>query len=351
MHCVVFSALIATLTLSSCKFDDNNIIPPADKIGSVFVLNEGNRGASNSSLSVYNPQTKSVVNDFFATANNAPLGDSPTSVSFYNGNGYVTISNSGKIYVIDPLTGKLVKKITDLNSPRYMVGAGGDRAYLSNLYSNHIDVLNLLNNTVEKKIDLKEGQFVDQFVKVGHFVYTNCWSYGTQILKIDTRSDDVVGSVEVGVQPMCLFLDAKNNLWTMTDGGYEGNPIGNEDPKLVCLDLNLNIIKEFTVKREPMARSVKMAMANLGETIYFQNLNLFKLHINSTELPNSPFIDLSTKNVYGLAVDPVSDDIYMSDAVDFVQNGAVLRYDSQGKLLDSFTVGINPGAFSFHFVR
>ena len=48
---------------------------------------------------------------------------------------------------------------------------------------------------------------------------------------------------------------------------------------------------------------------------------------------------------YGLTINPVNGEIYVSDAVDYVQSGTVLRYSQDGELLDTFNVGINPGSF------
>ena len=46
-----------------------------------------------------------------------------------------------------------------------------------------------------------------------------------------------------------------------------------------------------------------------------------------------------------VAVDPVNGDVYIADAIDYQQQGMVLRYSSDGKELDRFYVGIIPGAF------
>jgi hypothetical protein len=58
-------------------------------------------------------------------------------------------------------------------------------------------------------------------------------------------------------------------------------------------------------------------------------------------------IDADERLLYSLGVDPVSGDIYLSDAIDYIQAGLVFRYNRYGTLLDSFTAGIIPGSFCF----
>ncbi len=50
---------------------------------------------------------------------------------------------------------------------------------------------------------------------------------------------------------------------------------------------------------------------------------------------------------YGLDVDPVTSEVYVADAIDYVQQGVIYRYSSSSEPIDTFTVGITPGAFCF----
>ncbi|MEZ5071810.1 MAG: hypothetical protein R2751_12845 [Bacteroidales bacterium] len=61
----------------------------------------------------------------------------------------------------------------------------------------------------------------------------------------------------------------------------------------------------------------------------------------------NPYVDTWVGGFYGLGIDPLSSDVYVADALDFVQRGLVLRYSSSGTILDSLRVGVVPSGFSF----
>ena len=51
--------------------------------------------------------------------------------------------------------------------------------------------------------------------------------------------------------------------------------------------------------------------------------------------------------VYGLSDDPHTSEVYIADAIDYVQSGVVYRLTGEGLPVDTFRVGITPGAFCF----
>ena len=53
------------------------------------------------------------------------------------------------------------------------------------------------------------------------------------------------------------------------------------------------------------------------------------------------------RTYYGLGVDPVNSDVYVADAVDYMQSGVVYRLNATGEQIDKFTVGIIPNGFCF----
>ena len=71
------------------------------------------------------------------------------------------------------------------------------------------------------------------------------------------------------------------------------------------------------------------------------------MNVTDNTYPATPFIASSGNNYYGLTVDSVRNEIYVSDAVNFSGAGKVFRYSTSANLIDNFNVGISPGDFLF----
>lgn len=84
---------------------------------------------------------------------------------------------------------------------------------------------------------------------------------------------------------------------------------------------------------------------NWSVAIYFINKAVWRLPVTADKFPVKPFLPYNNTLYYGLTINPVNSEVYIADAIDYVQNGVVLRYSPDGELLDEFYVGIIPGAF------
>lgn len=279
----------------------------------LFITNEGNFMYGNASLSYYDPEKKHVENEVFARANAIKLGDVAQSMVIRNGIGWIVVNNSGVIYAIDINTFKEVGRITGFTSPRYIHFLSDEKAYVTQIWDPRIYIVNpktyQITGYVETDMDFETGS-TEQMVQYDKYVFTNCWSYQNRILVIDTETDKVCDQITVGIQPTSLVMDKYNKIWTVTDGGYEGSPYGHEAPSL-----------------------------------YFINKAVWRLPVTADKFPVKPFLPYNNTLYYGLTINPVNSEVYIADAIDYVQNGVVLRYSPDGELLDEFYVGIIPGAF------
>ena len=317
----------------------------------LFIVNEGNFTYGNASLSYYDPIDKTVENEVFVRVNGIKLGDVAQSMVIRDGLGYIVVNNSGVIFVIDIDTFELKGKITGLLSPRYIHFLSDEKAYVTDLYAFSITVINPKTFEIIKRIPVnipsKDQPSTEQMVQYKNFVFTNCWSYDNKILVIDTTTDSVVDYIEVGKQPTSLIIDRYNKLWTITDGGYTGSPYGQEAPALYCIDAESRKI-EKTFEFNLGESGSELCLNGNRDSLYFINKHVWKMSVKDNTLPSTPFLENNTQNHwYGLTVDPYTSEVYLADAIDYMQPGMIYRYSSQGELTDKFKVGIIPGAFCF----
>ncbi len=351
--------IIISLLANSCMNDDDwyNLNEFNEASSGVFVINEGNFMYDNASLSFYQPDSLKVYNSVFADANGAPLGDVAQSMKIRDSLGYITLNNSGKIYVINTNTFEYSGKITGLTSPRHIHFISETKAYITDLYSKSITIVNPLTLEVTGEINVNNNHpdfaqhSTEQMIRYGKFLFVNCWSYDDKILIIDTESDNWVDSISVPIQPRAMVMDKNETIWLLTDGGFAGNPFGHEAPTLVQIDPQLreiNSIQEFSLSTSP----ADLAINNTGDTLYFINGDVYRQSIYNNSNPElfvaSPYQGAYDRGFAALGIDPENGDIYIADAIDNIQRGAVYRYRPNGTALDTFKVGIIPTAFSFN---
>lgn len=355
----IIISLMILLMLVSCMKDDElwEIHKPGiQSTTALFVVNEGNFMYENASLSFYDIQNGKVYNNVFYNTNALPLGDVAQSIRIRDSLAYIVVNNSGKIQVIDTRTFEYKGKITGLTSPRHMHFISDTKAYVSDLYARKISIVDPQTLEITGSIDINNGnaQFqqhnAEEMIQYGDFVFANCWSYDNQILVIDSRSDEVVDSIEVLIQPACMVMDKNNKLWVLTDGGFQGNPYGYEAPGLIRIDAEYRQV-EKTIRFEKGDHPAGMAINGTGDTLYFINRHVYRLAAIAETDPEifieSPYPG-GSGGYYGLIVDPATSEVYVSDAIDLVQNGVVYRYRPDAMPVDTFKVGIIPGAFGFN---
>lgn len=367
MKKVVFLIIIGMLFLSSCMKDNslrNFNRLHANKVGhDVFIVNQGNFGYGNSSLSYYNPVTKTVLNNIFYKTNALPLGDVANSMTIHNSLAYIVINNSGKIYIINKNTFQYVGKITGFTSPRNIRFINNYKAYVTDMYSKSIQIVNpqTMKITGHINIDNHNPNFSqhnsEQIVLYQNLAFVNSWSYDNKILVINTNTNQLIDSITVPKQPNTMVLDKNNKLWVLSDGGYSGSPYGQEMAALTQIDPKTKqVIKTYTFSN--MADSPTGLCINPAkDTLYYLNPasyggkvklpGVYAMSITASSLPKTPLINQNSKNFYALGDDPGNGTIYVSDAMDYTEDGKVFVYSPTGNVEDSLTVGIIPGSFCF----
>jgi hypothetical protein len=355
LRIILYSFFIA-IFLPSCMEDDILPISEVDLYGSrgVFIVNEGNFLYGNSSLSYYDIESKTVVNNIFSLANGIPLGDVAYSMTIHNGRGYIVVNNSGCIHVVDANTLLHIGTVVGLPSPRHILFLDDERALVSDLYARAISIINIKTHEVVGSIKTGEANSPfyqhssEYLIRIGSKVFTNSWSYDNKVLVIDAVALNIIDTIEVGIQPLAMAKDKNDNLWVMNDGGFMGNPLGYETPSIMKINSQTHEV-ELSLSFASLTDNVgQIATNSAGDSIYFISNHLYAMGINETKLPGNALIPRNGRNFRALSVDFKTGDIYISDATDFMSEGVVYRYKANGTPLDTIGVGIIPGNFSFN---
>lgn len=351
MKKIFFALTTMSLIFTACKSDDDESENPAvdPAVEGLFVVNNGNFGAGNASLSFYDCATGEVENEVFQRANGYKLGDVAQSMTINGSTGWIAVNNSGVIYAIDIDTYKEKGRVTSIASPRDIFFVNDSKAYVTQLYNNKIAILDPKTYTVTGSIDI-EGMDVatgstEHVVAIGNYAYVNCWSYQKEILKIDMATDKVVARLEVGIQPCSIAADKNGYLWVLTDGGgWEQNPVGYEAPALCRVNVDkMEIDRRFEISKGESVSSLQVNKE--GDTLYWLNGGVMAMNVNATQAPSAPAISTSVPYINAMTISPQNGDIYVADAADYQQAGTIYRYTSTGTQVGSFQVGIIPAAF------
>lgn len=340
------------LLMPSCSGNDEPApLPDIDPSASaLFIINQGNFQYGNSSLSYYLPEENIVEQEVFYRANDARLGDLAQSMTIDENNiGWIVVNNSNVIFAINTDTFKEVGRIdAGLISPRFIHFVSPEKAYVTQLYDNRIAIVNPKRYEVTGYIPIPDMDgatgSTEMMVQIGNYVYVNCWSYNNKILKINSETDAIEGAVTTGIQPKAIVKDADNNLWAVTDGGYYESPYGYENPTL--LKLNTSTFKIDLTLEMPIGANVSSLVTDgTGRRLFWICNDVYSMPVSSTVLPSSPLISSEGNWLNGMTVDPERGDIYIADAIDYMQPGRLMRYSADGKFITSVPTGVIPGNF------
>jgi YVTN family beta-propeller protein len=354
MKYVMWIVMVLMVALESCKESE----PPAGQEDiqleeGVFILNQGTFTAVNATLSYYETGQRKLSKGLFQQANGSPLGDVAQSITMGAGKAWLVINNSGLVHAIDAHTAKLTGTITGLSSPRYMLLIDENKAYVSDFFGKKISVVNPSAYQVTGEISTG-GRSTEEMVLIGKFAYVANWSGYNQdpknnvVLVIDTETDEVVETIEVGVEPNSLEVDKNGNLWVLCSGGFELQ--AKETATLWLIDPEQRSALDTLSFAELNMYPSGLELGPGNDTLYFLNNGIFKMGIDETEIPEDIFIEEDNGRNFGyLAVDPLSGDIYVADPLDYLSNGHVYQYATDGKFINTLTeAGIVPASFGFN---
>ncbi len=349
----ILSCICVIVAFTNCHKDDNFGEVNTETSGyvegkGVFIVNEGNYTQGNASISFYNFYTRKVFNSIFYVKNKRPLGDVAISMNKINGLAYIVVNNSGKIEVVNPEDFSAVKTITGLVSPRFILAVNDQKAYISDLRSPFLSILNLKTNTISGSISC--GKSTDRMLKVGNHVFVCNWSEyylphpNNTVMIINSDNDQLIDSIIVGKEPNSMVVDKNNKLWVLSSGGYNNETF----PELNCINIqNFQIEKTIAFPNKYLSPQ-SLCINKTGDSLFYINNHIYKMSVNENQLPLNPIIFKQNHLFYALSVNPENNELFISDVIDYNQNGLVFRFSSDGSIIDSAKVGIIPGYFCYN---
>lgn len=347
---------IILVIFASCKKDKPVIVyqpnPTAIKARTLLVGCEGGFGTNTASLTQINLKDGSSFNNVYQTVNGSQMGDVLQSITRVGESFYFVINNSNKIVVTDT---NFIKKgeIVNVDQPRFLLSVGNNKAYVSSIYNYKIYIVDLQSNTKIGEIGVDSSWTEEMLLHsdaTGDYVFVcNNDTAINYVTKINTLNDQIVGRITIGgYAPSRLVKDQSNNLWVLAGNNYYG-----KIATLSRIDLSTNMLtKTLTFSANVSADRLAINSKNdlfVLTTDYIGSKNgVYKINSNATVIPGSFFYKAQAGTfLYGLAVDPSTNDIFISDPKGFTQAGSVSRFNEEGLLLNSWITGIAPSCFYF----
>jgi YVTN family beta-propeller protein len=348
--------LLASLLIvfQACDHDPSPQVPAGS--AGYFVVNEGGFGNSNTSISFYDRAANTMTNDVFAKKNGRALGDQTESITVFEGKAYVVVQHSAKIEVINADDYSSLNTISDnIESPRYLLPISSTKAYVSDWgdgFSGSVKVIDLGNMTVTKSITTGKGPN-EMVLKDGKVYVANSGGFDNDntISVIDISSDAVTSTINVGDNPNSLRFDKDGNLWVLGAGKFAYNEdysvdVANSTKSTISKVVNGTETTRLSIDDIAYPGAAHLNINKGGDKLfYIFDGAVYSLANNASTAPATSLI--GDKYYYGLAVDPITDEIIACEAPDFSSPGAVYTYSPAGALVRSFQVGIAPNGVGF----
>lgn len=374
------AALVLILAATvSCRKEDM-IEKPADttvdspvsdgEVIGFYLLNEGNMGSNKSTLDYFDAATGTYIRNIFSAANPTvpkELGDVGNDIAIYGSRLYAVVNGSNKIEVMDAASCRRIGQI-DIPNCRY-IAFSGKYAYATSYAGPVVITPDYRQIGYVAKIDTASMAVVDtvhvgfqpdQLAVAGDKIYVAnsggymVPNYENTVSVIDLGTFRRDGEIEIAINLRHVIPDSHGCLWISSRGDYYDT-----SAKLFCYDIS----------GHKVVATFNMAVGSAW-------LDDDKLYIVGTDWNNATMsrkscygvIDVVTRTKisdcfitdgteakikipYGVAVNPDTKEIYVTDARNYVNPGDIYCFSPDGKLQWQAVTGDIPAHFAFRRKR
>lgn len=369
--CFLFLVLVA---LVSCRTDDV-IIPmevveglnPVENtaIKGFYVLNEGNMGSNKCTLDFFDYTKGTYYRNIYSEINPnvlKELGDVGNDIKIYGSKLYIVVNVSNTIEVLDAKTAKHISSIY-LQNCRYITFKDG-KAYASS-YAGPVDINPLAPKGKVAEIDTTSltikrtatvGYQPEEMEIVGNELFVAnsggymVPNYDRTVSVIDLNSFTEKKKIDVAINLHRLKKDNYGDLYVSSRGDYYNVP-----SNLYLVDAATGVIKkDFHIAVSEMT-IVNDKLYYYGNEFNYNTHAYVKtfgiIDVKTEQVISNRIIDKEYESIiktpYGIAVNPITEDIYITDARNYVSMGFIYCFDKNGHFKWKTEGGNIPAHFAF----
>lgn len=319
----------------------------------IYIANQGNFSDANGSVTQFNPGDGVASQDVVAGLNTLVQ-----SMTIHKDTGYIIGNTSDKIDVVDLSTNERIAQIRDVSSPRFMSIISDEKAYVSNLFTASVSVVDLVNNTVQGTIPV--GVNPEAIAIAEGKAFVSNFGFGTAdstITVIDVATDAVVDTMQTGCDgPRFLEVDQEGELWVFCNG----KTVYNDDFTEIIEQTNGQVVVYDAISGEEVKRielDAQTGAASLGQDAWYdaasnrmflvKDISIVVFDASTNELIET--IEISGDEQIGaIAFEPSQGHMYLARITGFTSTGFVSIHDEMGAEISRFDAGVAPAFIAIY---
>ena len=339
---------------------------PSASVKGFYLLNEGNMSMNKASLDFMDYETGEYNRNVFSQANPnlvGGLGDVGNDMGIYGSKLYVVVNASNKVEVLHAETGARLKQI-DIDNGRYITFYKG-KAYLStylgsigdpNAPNGIVAEINTTSLEITRRVEV--GRQPEELVAYNDKIYVaNSGGYSppdyeSTISVIDINNFTETKRIEVAENLHRLNIDSEGDLYVTSRGDYYEIP-----SKLFVIDTEKEEVKKsFDIGVSDLTIHNDIAYMYSTEFSYISGdytISYTMLDTQTETFLDKTFIAESYRELiempYGIAVHPETDEVFITDAKDYVTPGNLYCFTPEGELKWSVETGDIPAHIAFKY--
>ena len=366
--------LILFMSLSACREDEQIFLSDSvqvalpmvgTRIKGFYQLNEGNMGMNRASLDYFDYTTGYYTRDIFSERNPEivkELGDVGNDIKVYGQKVYAVINVSNLIVVFDVRTARRIKEIEVPNCRN--LAFWKDKAYISS-YAGPVQIdpnaevgfvaeIDTASLEVTRKVSV--GYQPEEMVVHNEKLYVansggyRAPDYDRTVSVVDLETFREEKKIDVAINLYRMAIDERGDIYVSSRGDYKNTPSNlyvidsTTDEVKQCLDIPVG---GMCVDGDKLYYySVAYSMTSGGNKVTYGILDT-RTKKQITDLIITDGTDKDIMIPYGIAVNPETKEIFMSDAQNYVVTGFVYCFSPEGKLKSKTEGGNIPGHFAF----